>query len=130
MRAASMPQDADRIDLRRGVLDARRKLLRGEAAEHDRVDRADAGAGQHGDGGLGDHRHVEDDPVALSDAHLLQDGAERRRLVQQLAVGERALRARDRAVVDDRRLLAPPCATWRSTALWQVLHSAPTNQRP
>ncbi len=36
-------------------------------------------------GGLGHHRHVEDDAVALADAELLQHRAERRRLVLQLA---------------------------------------------
>ena len=57
--------------LRGGVVDAGRQFLGGEAAEHDRVYRANAGAGQHADGGLGDHRHVENDPVAFFDARSL-----------------------------------------------------------
>ena len=39
--------------------------LRGEPAEHDRVRRADPRAGEHRDRQLGDHRHVDRDPVAL-----------------------------------------------------------------
>ena len=36
-----------------------------EAAENDGMDGADAGAGQHGDTGLGNHRHVDADAVSL-----------------------------------------------------------------
>ena len=61
----SMPQDADRITFGSRIVDAGRKLLRREAAEHDRVHRADAGAGEHREDRLRDHRHVEDDAVAL-----------------------------------------------------------------
>jgi len=39
-----------------------------ESAEHDRMDRADAGAGQHGEGGFGDHRQIERHPVATADS--------------------------------------------------------------
>ncbi len=66
--AARRRQDGGRL----GVLDARGKLRRGEAAEHHRVDGADAGAGQHGDHRFRHHRHVDDDPVALLDPQVLQ----------------------------------------------------------
>ena len=46
----------------------------GKTAEHHRVDRADTGAGQHGKGGLGDHRHVDQDAVALFNSEILEDG--------------------------------------------------------
>jgi hypothetical protein len=59
-----------------GVVDAGGELLGGEAAEDDGVHRADAGAGEHGDQRLGDHRHVDDDPVALADAVLDQRAGE------------------------------------------------------
>ena len=42
--------------------------LGGEAAEHHRVDGADAGAGLHGDDAFDRHRHVDQDAVALLDA--------------------------------------------------------------
>ena len=71
------------------------------------MDRADAGAGEHGDHRFGDHRHVEDDPVALGDSEILQHGAEHRHLVQEFRIRNRALRAGDGAVVDDRRLPGP-----------------------
>ena len=84
------------------VVDARRQLLGGESAEHHRVDRADARAGQHGDHRLGHHRHVDDDAVALGDAELAQHAREGRHLDQQLAVADLALHAGDRRIVDDR----------------------------
>ena len=41
-----------------------------EAAEHDRMDRADAGAGLHRNHGLRDQRHVDHDAIAALDAEL------------------------------------------------------------
>ena len=105
---ASTPHEADRMSFGSRVFDAGRQLIRREAAEHHRMDGADAGAGQHGDRRFRDHRHVEDDAVALRDAKVLEHGAEHCGLRLQLRIGERALRARDGAVVDDRRLPAPP----------------------
>ncbi len=67
-RPGSSPQDAVTTHLGPGVVDADGELVGGEAAEHHRVHGADARAGQHRDHGLGDHRHVDDDPVALGDA--------------------------------------------------------------
>ena len=57
-----------------------------EAAEDDRMRRADAGAGQHGDGQLGDHRHVDGDAVARLDAELLEDVGELADLAMQVLV--------------------------------------------
>ena len=80
---------------------------------------------------LGHHRHVDDDPVALCDAQVLQHAAERRHLVAQLGIGVGARRLGDGAVVDQRLLLrARPRSTCRSRQFQAVLHSAPTNQRP
>ena len=59
-------------ELRLGVVDAVGQRLGGEAAEDDGVRRADAGAGEHGDRQLGDHRHVDGDAVAAPHAELLQ----------------------------------------------------------
>ena len=92
---------ADRL----GVVDAGGQLRRGEAAEHHRMDGADARAGQHGDHRLGHHRHVDDDAVALADAQVLQHAAQRRHLVAQLGVGVGARGLGDGAVVDQRLLL-------------------------
>jgi hypothetical protein len=55
-----------------------------EAAEDDRMDRADARAGQHRIGRLGDHRHVDGDAVALLDAVLLQHVGEAADMLVQL----------------------------------------------
>src|SRR5262249_6786998 len=44
-----------------------------EAAEDDAVRGADAGTGEHGDGQLGNHRHVQGDAIARLDALTLED---------------------------------------------------------
>ena len=58
--------------LRLRVVDAVGERLGGEPAEDDGVRRADAGAGEHGDGELRNHRHVDGDAVATPHAELLQ----------------------------------------------------------
>ena len=55
-------------DLRLRVLDPARELVRGEAAEDDGMDRADARAREHRDDRFRDHRHVDDHPVAALDS--------------------------------------------------------------
>ena len=62
----------------------------GKSAEDHRVRGADAGAGQHGDGQLGRHPHVDGNPVALSDAERFQDVGELLHFAMQLLVGEGA----------------------------------------
>ncbi len=59
-------------DLRLGVVDASGERFGREAAEDDRERRADASAREHRGGQLGDHRHIDRDPVPLLDAQLLQ----------------------------------------------------------
>ena len=99
------------------VLDAVAQRLRGEAAEDDAVDRADAGAGEHRDRQLGDHRQVDRDPVALLDAVLAQHVGEAADLRVQLLVGV-GLVAAVVALPDDRGLVARARrARWRSRQL-------------
>jgi hypothetical protein len=74
-------------DLGLGVVDAHRQVVGREPAEHHRVNRTDPGAGQHGDGGFGDHRHVNDDPVALTHAQRLQYRREAVHFAVQFGVG-------------------------------------------
>ena len=93
-------------DLRLGVVDAGRELLGGKAAEHHRMNGADARAGEHGDDRLGNHRHVDQHPVARGDSEIVEHGGERRRLVEQFAIGDGALGPGDRAVVIERDLVA------------------------
>ena len=70
----------------RRVVDARGEARRGEAAEHHRVDRADARAGEHREHRLGDHRHVDQHAVALAHALRLEHRGEAVHLGVQLAV--------------------------------------------
>ena len=92
--------------LRLGVVDAGRELARREAAEHHRMHRADARAGEHADHRLRHHRHVEDDAVALLDAEVAQQRRQHLHLGEQQVVGEDALGSGERRIVDDRRLRA------------------------
>ena len=107
--AAGLEPAACRQDrFRRGVVDAGGEFARGEAAEHDGMNGADARAGEHGDHRLRHHRHVENDAVALADAEVAQHAAEHLRLGEQPMIGDAALYAGERRIVDDRRLLAAP----------------------
>ena len=72
------------------VVDARLEGLGREAAEHHHVDGADARAGQHDDGQLGDHGQVQGDAVALLDAVLLEHVGELADLVLELGEGGRS----------------------------------------
>ena len=92
--------------LRLGVVDAVGQRVGREPAEHDRVGGADPGAGQQGHRQLGDHRHVDGDPVALLDAEALQRVGEALHLGQQVGVGDRAGVAR-LALPVERDLVAP-----------------------
>ena len=92
---------------RRRVVDSGCQLVGCETAEYDRVHRPDPGAGQDGNDGFRDHRHVDDDAVALLDAVIHEHACEQGHFVAEFAVANGALGARHRAVVDDRRLFAP-----------------------
>ena len=76
-------------ELRLRVVDAVAQRLGREPAEDDGVRRADARAGEHGDGQLGDHRHVDGDPVAGLDAQLEQGVGGLRDLALEVGVGDR-----------------------------------------
>ena len=76
-------------DLRPAVVDAARQRLGREPAEDDRVGRPDPGAGEHRDRQLGDHRHVDRDPVARLDAELLERVGGLRHLALEVAEGQR-----------------------------------------
>ena len=77
-------------DLRLGVVDAGGQGVGREPAEHHRVRGADAGAGEHRDGGLGDHRQVDRHPVAGLDAEVGEGVRGPADLVLELGVGDRA----------------------------------------
>ena len=95
-------------ELRLGVVDAGRQLVGGKAAKNHRMHRADPRAREHRDDGFGDHRHVDDDAVALADAEVHQDRSQRRDLVEQFGVADAALGRGDGTVVEDRRAVAAP----------------------
>ena len=84
-----------------------RERLRREAAEHDRVRRADPRAREHRDRGLGDHRQVDRDEVARADAERGQRVRRLAHLAVQLAVGQHA-RVAGLALEHERRLVLAP----------------------
>ena len=88
------------------VVDAGRQLVRREPAEHDRMHRADPGAGEHRDRRLRHHRHIDQHAVAGLDPEPGQHPGDTRRPVAHLAIGEMLDRAGDRAVPDQRDPLA------------------------
>ncbi len=87
-RAASVAaiggDDRRRPAIRDPVPDA----IRAETAEDDGMNCADPRAGQHGDGRLGNGRHVNDDAVAFSDLVSLQNIGETADFAMQLLVSE------------------------------------------
>ena len=76
--------------LRAAVVDALAERVGAEAAEDDRVRGADARAGEHRDGGLGDHAHVDRDAVAGLHAEVGERRGEPDHLAMELEVRERA----------------------------------------
>jgi hypothetical protein len=68
-RGSGKPPSASRL----GVVDPGGELLRGKAAEHHRMHRPDARAGEHRDNRFQHHRHVEDDAIPLADPEIAQD---------------------------------------------------------
>jgi hypothetical protein len=88
LRPPRTPSSAVITHLALGVVDAVGERVGREAAEDDGVHRADARAGQHRVGRLGDHRQVDADPVALLDAAGLQHVGELADLGVQLAIGD------------------------------------------
>ena len=77
-----------------------------EAAEHHRMGGADPGAGQHGDGRLGHHRHIEGHQIALADPQRLEGIGYLAHLGMELAVGEAAAVTR-LPLPDQSRLVGP-----------------------
>ena len=94
--------------LGRAVIDPHGQFGGGKAAEDDGMDGPQPGAGQHRLQRLGDHRHVDDHPVALGDALGAQRAGQRCDALLQFGIGDGALRMGDGAVMDDRRLVAAP----------------------
>jgi len=71
-----------------GIDDAFLHALRGEAAEHHGVDRADAGASLHGHHRLDRHRQIDEHAVAFLHAQLLQAVGKAADAVIELLVGD------------------------------------------
>src|SRR5690606_18718720 len=88
-----------------GVLNAVAQRLGGESTEHHRVHGADPGTCEHGEGRLGNHRHVQTDPVTLADTALLEHVGQAADLVMQFAVGDVAGLVGIVAFPDDGRLV-------------------------
>ena len=89
-----------------GIVDALAQGFRGKSAEDNAVRRADFRAGEHGDGQLRHHAHVDRHAVALGHAQRAQRVREAVHFALQHPVGEHARIAR-LALPDDGRFIAP-----------------------
>ena len=90
-----------------GVEDAVAQRVGGQAAEHDAVHGADAGAGEHRDGQLGDHGKVEHHAVALPHAQVLEHVGGLAHLAVQALVGVHLHLFGGLALPDEGGLVAP-----------------------
>ena len=106
LRPPRTPSSAVMTTFELAVLDAAGERVRREAAEHHRMDRADARAGEHRVGRLRDHRQVDGDAVALLDVAVAQHVGEAADLVVQLPIGDLLRLVRVVAFPDDRDLVA------------------------
>ena len=86
--------------------DAAGQALRREAAEADRMDGADARAGEHRRRCLGDHRHVDHHPIAAADSVAFHQVREPAGLFIEFSVGQGAAGAWLISLENDRRLVA------------------------
>ena len=80
--------------------------IRRKAAEHHRVHRADARAGEHRDCRFGNHRHIDGDAVALRHAETFQQVRGFANLLVQLAIADRFGFVRIVAFPEDRGFVA------------------------
>src|SRR4030088_3029319 len=69
------------------VVNAIDQRVRRESAKHNRMRRANAGAGQHGNWQLGGHAHVDGDAVSFVDAEILENIGEFLHFLPELLVG-------------------------------------------
>ena len=100
--AAVRGDDGDRAAVVDAVLDG----LRAEAAEDHGMRDAEPRTREHRDRRLGDHRHVDDDALALLDFVALEHIRKAAHFAMELLVGDDAPLAR-LAFPDDRRLVLP-----------------------
>ena len=73
-----------------GVLDPALQRVSGEPTEDHRMRSSQSGTGEHRDRRLGDHRHVDRDPVALANAQFRQGVCGPAHLTFEIGVGDRA----------------------------------------
>ncbi|MNE34147.1 hypothetical protein D3C80_1278570 [compost metagenome] len=90
-----------------GVENPVAQRIRREAAEHHRVNGADAAAGEHGVGRFRNHGHIDAHPVAFFYPTLLEYIGQAADLLVQFAVGDDTGIGGVVALTNDRRLIAP-----------------------
>ena len=71
-----------------GIFNANGQFVCGKPAEDHRMDSAEPGAGQHGDGCLRNHRHVDDDAVTFFDSAGAQGAGKQSDFITQFVVGK------------------------------------------
>jgi hypothetical protein len=91
-------------DLGPGIVDTDRELVRSESAKDHRMHSAKTGAGEHGDGGFGNHGHVDYNAVALGNSQLRNSAREESDGVSEFAVVKTLQLIGHGTVVDERGL--------------------------
>ena len=88
------------------IIESHRKFVGGKPTEDDRVDSAQAGTGEHGDNGLGHHRHIHDDPISFTDTACRQNPCKGRDSITQFRKRKSLSGLCHRGVINKRRAVA------------------------
>ena len=112
-------------EFRLGVINTDCQLMGGESAENQRMNHPQTGAGQHGDCSLGDHRHVDDDGIALHQTLTLQHPGKGGYPRLQLFIGYLGDGIGDRTVIDNRSLIGTTIFDMTIDSIVAGIHFSP-----
>ena len=90
-----------------GIVDTGRQLVSRKSAKNHGMDRAQSGAGQHGNGRFRDHGHVDQNPVSFCDSTGRQRARKNRNFIPQLQISIFFDGVCDGAVVNQGNLIGP-----------------------
>ena len=103
------------VSIARAIIDADRKFIRREPAKHHAMHCAQSCASEHGEYSLGNHRHIDDDPVTFPDTIGCQRPGNPGHLHLQLRIGVVFDGVRHRRVIYERSLFAAAPASSATT---------------
>ena len=89
------------------IINSRRQLPCSKTAEDHRVHCTYARTGEHCYGRFRNHRHIDDNSIALYDTEVLKSASKKCDIVSQLSIGICLYGVRDRRVINQCRLIRP-----------------------